>query len=102
MLFALAPVMGIAVPARQDAVPPSPVAAGPGLHQLHLDNVRDGVLYVPPSYKAGTPMPLLVWLHGAGGSGTVSDGLTALSGEFGFLVLAPSAMNTASVAITFA
>lgn len=56
---------------------------------LKLDNVRDGVLYVPKGYKDGQSMPLLVWLHGAGGSGSVSTNLTALADEFGIIVLAP-------------
>jgi phospholipase/carboxylesterase len=32
---------------------------------------------------------LLVWLHGAGGTGNVSDNLAALADEFSFIVLAP-------------
>ncbi len=57
--------------------------------ELKLDNIRDGTLYEPAGYKPGTPMALVVWLHGAGGSGNVSDGLGALADEFGFIVLAP-------------
>jgi phospholipase/carboxylesterase len=44
---------------------------------------------VPAGYKAGVPTPLLVWLHGAGGSGTVSMNLAALADEFGVIALAP-------------
>jgi phospholipase/carboxylesterase len=59
------------------------------LTELKLDNLRDGVLYVPKGYQEAREMPLLVWLHGAGGSGNVSATLTALADEFGFIVLAP-------------
>ena len=83
-------LIGARASAGQDPAPVEPGrAAGPGLHRLQLDYARDGVLYVPRSYKTGTATPLIVWLHGAGGSGIVSEDLTALSDEFGFLVLAP-------------
>lgn len=39
-----------------------------GLTQLGLGTNRDGILYVPQGYDSNTPMPLLVALHGAGGS----------------------------------
>src|SRR5205085_8435829 len=39
----------------------------PGEHSLGLGSDRDGVIYVPPQYKAGVSMPLVVMLHGAGG-----------------------------------
>ena len=57
--------------------------------ELKLDNLRDGMLYVPKGYTEGEIMPLLVWLHGAGGSGNVSSNLSALADEFGIIVLAP-------------
>src|SRR5262245_28218311 len=57
--------------------------------ELKLDNLRDGMLYVPKGYKESERMPLLVWLHGAGGSGNVSPALSALADEFGIVVLAP-------------
>lgn len=61
----------------------------PGRYELKLDNRRDGTLYVPKDYKRGVQMPLLVWLHGAGGQGNVSMNLAALADEFGVIVLAP-------------
>jgi phospholipase/carboxylesterase len=61
----------------------------PGPYELRLDNVRDGVVYIPKGYTRDTPMPLLVWLHGAGGQGNVSNALAALADEFGVIVLAP-------------
>ena len=57
--------------------------------ELKLDNIRDGMLYVPKGYASDTSMALLVWLHGAGGSGNISPGLSALADEFGIIVLAP-------------
>ena len=33
------------------------------------DDFRDGTLYVPKNYNPGTPMPVLMWLHGLAGSG---------------------------------
>jgi phospholipase/carboxylesterase len=51
------------------------------------------VLYVAKGYKEGQIMPLLVWLHGAGGGGNVSATLTELADEFGFIVLAPSSRD---------
>jgi len=74
----------------QDGAPSAAAAQGlPGRYELKLENTRDGVLYVPPSYTATVPMPMLVWLHGAGGSGNVSANMTSLADEFGFIVLAP-------------
>lgn len=70
----------------QSAPPTTCVAAT--RTELKLDNVRDGVLYVPKGYKE-SKTPLLVWLHGAGGSGNVSNALSDLADEFGIIVLAP-------------
>jgi phospholipase/carboxylesterase len=71
--------------------PPARNAGCPAatLTELELDHVRDGVLYVPKGYQEGRAVPLLVWLHGAGGSGNVPANLAALADEFGFIVLAP-------------
>jgi phospholipase/carboxylesterase len=60
-----------------------------GRYELKLDTVRDGVVYVPNGYKPGTAMPLLIWLHGAGGQGNISANLSAMADEFGVIVLAP-------------
>lgn len=42
-------------------------AGTPGLHPLGLDGKRDGLLYVPASYRADQKAPLILMLHGAGG-----------------------------------
>ena len=52
--------------ARPTRLPKEP--AEPGLHDLGLDKRRDGVLYIPSGYRADRPAPLVVLLHGAGGS----------------------------------
>jgi len=77
------------VPAVQTPDQPTGPQARGTRSELKLDNVRDGALYVPPGYKSGVEMPLVVWLHGAGGSGNVSNNLALLADEFGFIVLAP-------------
>ena len=38
----------------------------PGLYQLGLGTFRDGLLYVPTSYKANVAAPISLLLHGAG------------------------------------
>ena len=74
--------------AQGTAQPAGPQPAGTR-YELKLENTRDGALYVPSGYKQGVAMPLVVWLHGAGGTGNVSNGLALLADEFGFIVLAP-------------
>jgi hypothetical protein len=62
---------------------PHPCAAGTpptGLVPLQLSGSdRDGALYVPPSFEPGHPAPLVLSLHGAGGSGRRSCGGSAPS-----------------------
>ena len=41
-----------------------------GTTALNLGGARDGLLFVPSGYKPESPAPLIVLLHGAGGSGT--------------------------------
>jgi phospholipase/carboxylesterase len=72
---------------------PAQTAYGPGRYDLKLENGRDGVLFVPKGYKRDKPTPLLIWLHGAGGSGNVSENMAALADEFGFIVLAPDSRD---------
>lgn len=52
-------------------------AIAPGEHPLGLGSLlhingkiawRDGVIYIPRRVRSGEPMPLLLWLHGGGGS----------------------------------
>jgi phospholipase/carboxylesterase len=41
----------------------------PGLHPLDVGVRRDGALYLPPGYRPDRAVPLVLLLHGAGGSG---------------------------------
>ncbi len=59
---------------------------------------RSYVLHVPKSLDATRPVPLLMELHGGGGSGDRIDGLTgffALADREGFVVAAPSGIGRA-------
>lgn len=53
------------------------------------DDDRDGTFYVPKSYQAGVPMPVLMWLHGLAGSSDSARGLFPLADEFGVIIIAP-------------
>src|SRR5262245_3767446 len=65
-----------------------------GQHPLGLAIGRDAVLHLPAKVPAG-PMPLLVLLHGAGGSGERMLGrLGTASDDAGIAVLAPDSRGT--------
>lgn len=64
-----------------------------GQNPLGLDNQRDGVIYIPKGYKAGVAMPLVIALHGAGGSGAGAGFAFRYADEFGFIVLAPDSRD---------
>lgn len=70
---------------------PAPPTGQPvtGLQRLNLEDKRDGLVYVPPAYRADRPTPLVLILHGAGGN--AAGGLELLHGlaeDFGLLLLA--------------
>lgn len=61
-----------------------------GLHPLGLERRRDAFVYVPAGYRADRPAPLVVMLHGAGGSGRPHlHHLQPLADETGMILLAP-------------
>lgn len=69
-------------------------ALAPGRHALGLGGDRDGLVYVPRGYRADSPAPLVVMLHGAGGS--PAGGIRPFEGladEHGFVLLAPQSRD---------
>jgi phospholipase/carboxylesterase len=81
-------------PAQQGrllARPAEPIhSVSPGLQSLELAPGRDGQLYVPAGYRPEQPAPLVLMLHGAGGSaqGGMSP-FRSLADAAGFVLLAP-------------
>jgi phospholipase/carboxylesterase len=76
---------------RLTARPSSAAATGqPGVHPLGLGGRRDGLLVVPDVATESRPLPLLVALHGAGGTGRqIADLLAPVAASRGVAVLAP-------------
>ena len=86
---------------ERDQALPSRHAPGrePGAHALGLGGPRDGVLVlpdrVPEDATNGSPLPLLVALHGAGGTGRqMVDLLAAEPARRDLLVLAPDSRGS--------
>ncbi|CAN5706088.1 hypothetical protein BH24GEM1_BH24GEM1_15020 [soil metagenome] len=67
-----------------------------GLIPLQLSGSdRDGAVYVPPSFRQDRPAPLVLTLHGAGGSGRRGLGrLQQLADADGLILLAPDSRGT--------
>jgi predicted esterase len=63
---------------------------GLGEHRLinRVSAWRDGFIYIPKSVATGKPMPLLVWLHGGGGSAVDIKHVTSLAEDSGVVILA--------------
>lgn len=71
--------------------------AGRTLEQLDVAGVtRRYVRYAPPGLPEHTPVPLLLVLHGRGGSGAIAEwmyGMSALAAAQGFVVAYPDALG---------
>ena len=76
---------------RIAARPRKDVTTAPsGTAPLRIAEGRDGILQVPPQDPSRSPLPLLVLLHGAGGSGArILQRLGPAAAERGIAVLAP-------------
>jgi phospholipase/carboxylesterase len=67
------------------------IAPTVGYSAFGLTSPRDGFLYVPTTYKAATPAPMLVLLHPNGSSAQFWDdyGIGELLDDLGIVILAP-------------
>ncbi|GAA4243110.1 hypothetical protein GCM10022255_000800 [Dactylosporangium darangshiense] len=101
-MFAL--VLAVSAALASIAVPaPAHAAGGTVFYGVYanLAGVRDYHGYVPSSYRPGTPMPLLVALHGCTENDVGFDVLSGWSAEAearGFIVVFPDQSNLANPA----
>ncbi|GIJ67622.1 hydrolase [Virgisporangium ochraceum] len=94
---------GSAPPAAAASAVPSvsaaPVTPAPGTHTVSLSingTRRAAVVYAPPSYVPGTPVPLVIGLHCRPCTGTFFrqlSGFDAVADRHGFLVAYPDGVN---------
>jgi phospholipase/carboxylesterase len=75
-------------PSKNATIGTTPLNLGETLFINHRFAWRDGFLHVPESYSADTPVPLLIWLHGGGGSATDAHALLPVAEDYGVVVLA--------------
>ena len=83
--------LAVTTDGRLTARPGAPTGnAALGEHRLSLGGERDGLLYVPAGYVASRPAPLVVMLHGAGGSAPGAfRPFRALADDAGLVLVAP-------------
>ena len=67
-----------------------------GEQPLRLGTDRDGILFIPRGYKEGVPMPLVLMLHGAGGTGRGVSYTFEIADDLGVIVLAPDSRDEAT------
>src|SRR5262245_54177291 len=73
--------------------PPGEPAAGRARRLGLGEGARDGLLYVPRNFTPGQAMPLVVMLHGAGGTSLSTQFAFEYADVFGFIVLAPDSRD---------
>lgn len=74
---------------------PTGPAPAPGIYALGLDTGRDGVMYVPVGYRHDRPAPMILVLHGAGGSGRMAlDPFLGLADVAGLVLVAPDSRGS--------
>src|SRR5215831_6337593 len=83
----------LAVAALTPALGQAAAPAGPGQYALKLGDDRDGLVYVPTRYSPGTPLPLLMMLHGAGNTSLSVQYTFPLADELGVVILAPDSRD---------
>lgn len=83
--------------AQRPPADPIPVAGDDipiGLSRLGISSdFRDGMICVPTTYRKGTPMPMLVMLHGYSGDADRLTTVYTLAERFGVIVLAPESRD---------
>lgn len=80
----------VRAPSRTPVIGLQPIGLRPPLPAIQ----RDGLLYVPQSYRVGVPMPLVVLLHGNTGSGQSWFGSYAQRAEAAHVImLAPDSRS---------
>ena len=67
-----------------------------GQQPLKLGSDRDGVLFVPKGYLPDVPAPLVLMLHGAGGTGLGVSYTFTVADDLGIIVLAPDSRDEAT------
>jgi polyhydroxybutyrate depolymerase len=73
-------------------------AIGPGDHTVTLEVAgleRTYIVHVPPGYKSGTTLPLVIMLHGGGGTAKAAmweTGWAEKADQAGFLAVFPNAL----------
>ena len=89
-LVACAPARNVEIGRLESRHSVATERTAPGTHPLGLRKERDGVLFLPVRYEPATPIPLMLLLHGAGGSGrSITQRFSTYADELGIAFVAP-------------